>query len=164
MRKVLLKLLLLAMMCFPTTILAATIDFTWVQSTSPNVVSYKLLWSTAQGTCSLWPVAATVGNVSSYSYVAVPPGIYYFALIAVNSSGEESACSTIVTVSFGPRCDINVDGVVNVLDWQLLANIILEIDTCPGPLSCDLNQDGTVNVLDWQLLALCVLGEQTCPY
>jgi hypothetical protein len=58
-------------------------------------------------------------------------------------------------------CDVNNDGLINVLDLQSLVNVILGIIECPG--SCDTNQDGSVNALDIQLLINIILGTATCP-
>ncbi len=52
--------------------------------------------------------------------------------------------------------DINGDGVVNVLDLQLLVNIIHGVSPCTG--NCDLNGDGSVNLLDLQILVNIILG------
>jgi len=51
-------------------------------------------------------------------------------------------------------CDVNGDGVVNVLDVQLVVNQILGVLT---PTS-DINGDGVVNVVDLQLVVNAVLG------
>jgi hypothetical protein len=58
-------------------------------------------------------------------------------------------------------CDINSDGVEDVLDIQYLVNVILGADVCPG--ICDTDKNGSVNVLDLQLLANVVLGTAICP-
>src|SRR5439155_17911784 len=51
-------------------------------------------------------------------------------------------------------CDVNKDGVVNVLDVQLIANQVLGVI----PATSDINGDGAVNVLDLQLGVNAALG------
>jgi len=59
----------------------------------------------------------------------------------------------------GSRCDLNLDGLTNALDLQLLVNTILS----GGSSSGDLNRDSRVNALDLQLLVNIVLGTANCP-
>ncbi|MDE2018928.1 MAG: dockerin type I repeat-containing protein [Patescibacteria group bacterium] len=68
----------------------------------------------------------------------------------------------IVSLIHENRCDLNGDLSVNVLDYQLLANIILGKAVCPMA-SCDINKDSAVNVLDLQLLVNVILGKTPCP-
>jgi hypothetical protein len=60
-----------------------------------------------------------------------------------------------------PRCtlaaagDLNSDGVVNILDLQLLVNAVLRSEARVGS---DLNGDGRVDILDIQLMVNMILG------
>jgi hypothetical protein len=59
----------------------------------------------------------------------------------------------------GSRCDLDVNGQVNVIDLQRLINVVLG---APGLGNEDLNRDGSVNVLDVQILINVILGA-ACP-
>lgn len=59
-----------------------------------------------------------------------------------------------------PDFDLNHDGLINVLDLQILVNTILAGN---GDASADFNQDGAVNVLDLQLLVNNILGFPELP-
>jgi hypothetical protein len=77
-------------------------------------------------------------------------------LNCISSSGQGSALATgctasTVTIS---SCDINGDGVVNVVDVQLIINQALGII----PAVSDLNHDGVVNVADVQIVINAALG------
>ena len=52
--------------------------------------------------------------------------------------------------------DLNLDGRVDTLDLQLLANVILEIITIG--VSTDLNEDGATNTIDLQVMVNMILG------
>ena len=54
--------------------------------------------------------------------------------------------------------DINVDGVVNVLDVVLLVNSILNGDSANDYPQADLNEDGLLNVLDVVLIVNIILN------
>ncbi len=55
--------------------------------------------------------------------------------------------------------DLNLDGVVDVLDVQLCVNVVLGTETDPGIVSrSDVNGDNTVDVLDVQIIVNTVLG------
>ena len=96
--------------------------------------------------------------VSSSQIQATVPEAATTGTISVSTTGGTATSEAIFTIN---RCDINGDGVANVLDIQLVINSILSI---PGaPLSCDINGDGATNVLDLQVLANVVLGISGCP-
>lgn len=54
---------------------------------------------------------------------------------------------TLITPTLLPG-DINSDGVVNILDFQILSNNFATSDP-----DSDLNEDGIVNILDFQILS-----------
>lgn len=58
-------------------------------------------------------------------------------------------------------CDLNDDGVVNVLDLQTMISVIGGA-FCPR-YSCDLDGDGQVTVTDYQRVQNDVLGVKACP-
>jgi hypothetical protein len=57
-------------------------------------------------------------------------------------------------VSTANKCDVNLDGVVNVLDAQQMINEALGVIAAGN----DLNQDGVVNVVDLQIVINAALG------
>ena len=61
----------------------------------------------------------------------------------------------------GSACDLNVDGILNVLDIQAMINRMLGI--APPADYYDLNRDGKVDVLDLQRLVNSILGVSACP-
>ena len=51
--------------------------------------------------------------------------------------------------------DVNLDGLINILDIVIISNIILGIDA--NLYEADINQDGEVNILDIITLATIIL-------
>jgi hypothetical protein len=110
----------------------------FVQFNGTNSASYSVLSSTQLN--ATVPAGATTGKIS------------------VITSAGSAISAAVFTVN---RCDVNGDGIINVLDIQLMINTILGV---PGaPPSCDINGDGVTNVIDLQLLANIVLGVGSCP-
>ena len=54
----------------------------------------------------------------------------------------------------GNRCDLNGDGVVNVLDVQIMVNMALGLTAC-----VDLDGDGRCDVIDVQRVTNAALGQ-----
>ena len=50
--------------------------------------------------------------------------------------------------SYITKSDINKDGVVNIIDLVLIANMLSNADTVPDGIDADINDDGVVNILD----------------
>jgi len=151
-------LMLVGASCF-----ARDITFSWTHSTSGGVLGYKIYCGMASGgpyDAPGFPV--TTGYVNTYTVTHVPPGQYYCVMTAFDANGE-SSYSTETSATLLSNCDINGDGSVNVLDYQILANVILLRITCPFE-SCDVNRDGVVNTLDLQKVVNAILGTATCPY
>jgi hypothetical protein len=98
---------------------------------------------------------------SSTQILATVPAGATTGSVSVTTPSGTAASSTQFTVnSSSSRCDLNGDGMLNVLDLQLLINSVLGI---PGSPAGDLNRDGSTNVLDLQLLINVVLGLRACP-
>jgi hypothetical protein len=70
-----------------------------------------------------------------------------------NANAISTSC-TAGTIFSGCTCDVNRDGVINILDVVAETNQVLGI----SPATCDLNHDGSVNVLDVQKVINAVLG------
>jgi hypothetical protein len=142
---------------------AGDVTLAWDPNTESDLAGYKVYFGTAPGT---YGTPITLGTQTTYTVTGLPPGTWYFAVTAYNTSGLESAysneVSTVVTAtSTGSACDINGDSAPNALDVQTLVNIVLGTRTCPG--SCDVNKDGRVDAIDLQVLVNVVLGVRVCP-
>jgi hypothetical protein len=101
---------------------------------------------------------------TTWTVTGLGSGIWYFAVTAFDTAGNESDFSNEVSTTIGAPsiiCDINADGSINILDLQALANMI--VGSAPPNLLFDLNRDGFVNVLDLQILANVILGKINCP-
>lgn len=81
----------------------------------------------------------------------IPPGTYYIVFYASGTLVGQSGVFTVAAPStpVANPYDLNGDGVVNVVDFQILSNAVAGINTTCG-LKCDLNGDGQVNVVDLQ--------------
>jgi fibronectin type 3 domain-containing protein len=94
MRKTLLSIIfvLLASSAF-----AAQVQLTWNANTETDLAGYKVYYGTAAGT---YGVPVDVGNVITYTMTITPTtgATYYFALTAYDTSGNESAKSSEVSV------------------------------------------------------------------
>jgi len=144
--------------------LAADVTLAWDANTESDLAGYKVYYGTASG---VYGTPITIGTQTTYTVSSLPPGTYYFAVTAYNTSGLESGYSNEVsqTINGTPttsKCDANSDGVVNVLDLQIMINAILGIQTIPAGKG-DLNGDGRVDVLDLQILVNVILGIRGCP-
>ncbi len=93
--------------------------------------------------------------------VVVPAGATTGKISVTTPSGTAMSQSNFIVDQGSNRCDLNNDGMANVLDVQLLINAILNI---PGsPPDSDINGDGTTNVLDLQVIINVILGLCGCP-
>jgi len=69
--------------------------------------------------------------------------------LAIGGTGSPSPSPTGPTPTSSPLTgDTNTDGIVNILDFQILSN-----NFGSGDPSSDINNDGTVNILDFQILS-----------
>ena len=138
--------------------MAADVSLAWDASTSPNIASYKIYYGVNSGT---YTTTIPIGNQTTYTLTGIPNGTYYFAVTAVDSSGNESGFSNEVseTIDAAP-CDVNGDGSINVLDLQEIANAVLGL--IPSSSVFDVNLDGLVNALDLQYETNVILGVRSC--
>jgi hypothetical protein len=144
--------------------LAADVTLAWDANTESDLAGYKVYYGTASG---VYGTPITIGTQTTYTVTGLPPGTYYFAVTAYNTSGLESGYSNEVSQTINgtlttTKCDVNSDGVTNVLDLQIMINAILGIQTIPAGKG-DLNGDGRVDVLDLQILGNVILGIRSCP-
>lgn len=62
-------------------------DFTWDASPEPDLAGYKIYRGTASG---VYTTSVDVGNVTSYTWTDLPDGTLYFAIVAYDTSSNES--------------------------------------------------------------------------
>jgi hypothetical protein len=151
--------ILLFLLCPGSQLIAADVSLAWDASVTPEVVGYKVYYGNSPG---VYGTSISIGNQTTYTVTGLTSGTYYFAVSALDGSGNESDFSNEVSQIIGSstqNCNLNGDAEVNVLDLQLLANVILGITTG----NYDLNSDGRVDVLDLQILNNVILGLRSCP-
>jgi hypothetical protein len=80
------------------------------------------------------------------------PNTYQGTLTSTPNVGSTQTVGVTLTVTSttgnGNKCDVNQDGVVDVLDGQIMVNEALGA----LPPNNDLNSDGLVNVVDLQIV------------
>lgn len=103
----------------------------------------------------------TTGNTSYAANGLTPLTSYSYFVRAFDLAGNISANSNVATAqTLATRCDINSDGLNDVVDLQIMVNGILFSNS---PTSHDLNRDTQMNVLDLQILINLILGTGVCP-
>jgi hypothetical protein len=131
---------------------ARTTTLSW--TASAGAASYDVYF----GTSANPPLRATV-TASKYSVGPLNSRAkYYWKVIARNAVGTESSptWSFVTSPADQLSCDLNSDGVVNVVDVRIAENQALGLEPCG---SADLNQDGVCNVVDVQRVIDAVLGK-----
>lgn len=109
------------------------------------------------GTSAAPDLAATVTNTSYVARYLHPDTKHYWKVVAKNSIGSTpSPIWSFTTLAWGQlSCDLNSDGVVNVLDVQIAVGQATGKAPCG---SADLNQDGFCNAVDVQRVVNASLG------
>lgn len=74
----------------------------WTQSTSDDVEEYRVYYGTTPGVCGSSQLRSVQvpdsPNITpATSFVGLAPGVYYFAVSAVDAAGNESECSEEVS-------------------------------------------------------------------
>jgi hypothetical protein len=72
---------------------AADVSLAWDASASPDISGYKLYRGTGSGS---YDAPVEVGNQTAYTVTGLTAGTYYFAVTAVNTTGDESDFSNEV--------------------------------------------------------------------
>jgi hypothetical protein len=83
---------------------------------------------------------------------------YYWKVVAKNGVDSKSSPTWSFTTAGSKKlsCDLNSDGVVNIVDVRIAENQALGVEPCG---SADLNQDGVCTVVDIQRVVNAVLGK-----
>jgi hypothetical protein len=154
------SLVLLALLT-TSPLLAADVTLVWDPNSESDLAGYKVYYGRESG---VYGAPIVLGKQTTYIATGLAPGTYYFAVTAYNTAGLESGFSNEVstTVMAPSRCDLNLDGAVNIMDLQALISAILGMKSLPTGVSGDINGDGAVNVLDVQALVSVILGVTGC--
>jgi hypothetical protein len=146
--------------------MAGSARLTWTANTEPDLNGYKIYYATSShaGTCPTGYTSSV--NVSDdantgYWFDALTPGqTYYFQVTALDTSANESDCSTSpgeVSKLITYRGDINAspDHNVNINDFTIFAASYGNTSYCGTPTTNkpDINRDCTVNINDFTILA-----------
>jgi hypothetical protein len=109
-----------------------------------------------------------VGDIVDGHVTLTTSGIVFDTLRLASSPDSQGLLLdnvTINTIAIDTcECDLNQDGVCDMLDWQLFGqnwgrtDCLGNADVC----ECDLNQDGVCDMLDWQLFGQD-WGRTDCP-
>ena len=121
---------------------------------SAKAVSYDVYF----GTSSPPPLVKTTTQTSYGPGLLKPSATYYWKVVAKNSDGSTSSDGgEFRTIAQrGPSCDLNSDGVVNLIDVQLAVKQALGTASCDSP---DLNKDGVCDKADVRRVVDAALGK-----
>jgi uncharacterized repeat protein (TIGR01451 family) len=106
------------------------------------------------------PTTGAGATLSAASAVTNSSGIASVTATANSTLGSYSVTAAVGSLSTrfaltnDSKCDINLDGQINVVDVQLIINEALGV----APAVNDLNGDGVVNVVDVQIVINAALG------
>jgi len=121
-----------------------------------------------QGSAFLYQITATNGP-TSYNATGLPTGLTVNTATGLISGTPVAASTSTITLSatnaggtgtqslaatIYSACDLNNDGISNILDLQMQVNEALGVSPCTD----DINKDGVCNVLDVQRVANAALG------
>jgi hypothetical protein len=98
-----------------------------------------------------------VANTSApiFSRLSIDPGTtYYWSVSAVNGACAAPSATSTFTTYAGSPCDVNQDGIVNVVDIQRMINEVMNL----WPPIDDVTHDGAVNAADVQKVIGGALG------
>ena len=89
-------LIILSLFLLPVFAIAGSATISWQANTDPDLAGYRIYWSTYAG----GPYGSStelITETTSYTITDLAPGIYYFVVTAIDTSGNESGYSTEVT-------------------------------------------------------------------
>ncbi len=108
------------------------------------------------------------GVVAQISATLVAKPVAIFETFAVASPQEASSTGLTVPVNlvavlsipftvYSP-CDLNKDGVTNILDLEVLLSWITKTKAIPSGLTCDLNGNGVCDIYDTAIIVTAATG------
>lgn len=125
---------------------------------SGTVASYDLRYSTSMITAANFstatqvsgePLPKTSGNAESMTMTGLSGATtYYFAIKAIDASGNAGAISNIPSAKTYKTSDLNNDNLVNSVDFGILMSYW---NSASRP-AADINQDGAVNSVDFGIM------------
>lgn len=166
MKNIIVISMLLSLFLLSDSAQAGTAELTWDANSEGDLQGYKVYYDTSShaGTCPVGyatSVSVDTSDNTGYWFDNLTPGqTYYFQVTALDTSANESDCSTApgeVSKLITYRGDINTtpDYVVNGLDFSILAPNYGRTSYCGTATTnkSDINRDCSVNGLDFSLLA-----------
>jgi hypothetical protein len=94
-------LAILAILCFCLSVpvaQAATVTLAWDPNSETDLAGYKLYYGNSPRTQAPYPQTVVIQNKTATMWqLTLSPGVYYFALTALDTSGKESGYSNEVT-------------------------------------------------------------------
>jgi hypothetical protein len=90
---------ILAVLCYTSPLAqAATVSLSWNKNAESDLAGYRLYYGNVSRTQSAYAQSVTISNREAATWqLSLQPGVYYFALTAVDTSGNESGYSQEVT-------------------------------------------------------------------
>ena len=152
-----------ALLAFSYQALAGSAHLTWNANSEDDLAGYKLYYDTVShaGTCPTgYAQSQLTGNVTSYWFDHLTPGQrYYFQLTALDTSNNESGCSTdpgevSKLVTF--RSDFNNSHKVDIFDFAILSANFNQTDC--GNVA-DITRNCVVDIFEFAILSQEFLGE-----
>jgi hypothetical protein len=132
------------------------IHLSWSPSTDNQTVGGYLVYRGISPTSlSVYGKTSTNSFDDTQVLFSIP---FYYTVAAYDVSGNYSAQSVMVSAAATTAlvsCDLNGDGLINVVDVQLAINQALAIVACT---TADVNLDGFCNVTDVQRIINAALG------
>ncbi len=147
-------------------------NFRVVQANDPAGAKVAA-FGTSGGTFTSAVFTTTHGGIAQYLIAGLSPGTYTVALNGTALLSNQNVASGDNTLYFesasgaisitqsgaapGPiQCDLNGDGLVNILDVQAAINAAMGLTACTATF--DLNKDGVCNVIDIQRAIGAAIG------
>lgn len=139
-----------------------SVTLTWTavgdDGNSGTAAGYDLRYSTSLITSSNWISASQIsgepspkvsGNSESMTVTGLNDGTtYYFAIKAVDESGNISGLSNVINITTYRKSDLNKDNYVNSVDF----GILMSYWGSTSRPAADMNQDGYVNSVDFGIM------------
>ena len=130
----------------------------WSKNIEPDLWYYKIYRSLSETFSSEDSVAVILAPDNTWTDTGLIEGtLYYYAVSAVDNSGNESELSNIVQPK--KSCDFNGDGSNNIAD---VISLLIFQRSNPGDLGGDFNGDGSANIAD-AIAMLLAMRDGTCP-
>jgi len=97
-RSLLLVIFAILCFCLSTPVAhAATVTLAWNPNSETDLAGYKLYYGNSPRTQAAYPQTVAIQNKTATTWqLTLSTGVYYFALTALDSSGNESAYSSEV--------------------------------------------------------------------